>query len=60
MKMWVRTRVAQAIMGALLIGGVTVTVIVWPSLQLGLRTGAPAGFHQPEPADGPGTLQRAY
>jgi len=43
MKMWVRTRVAHAILGALLVGGITVTLIVWPSLQLGLRTGAPTG-----------------
>jgi hypothetical protein len=43
MKRWARSRVALAIMGAILAGGIAATWILLPSLHLGLLSSAPAG-----------------
>jgi len=43
MKRWARSRVVQASIGAILIGGITATVVVLPSLHQWLLGGSPAG-----------------
>src|SRR5215469_8882515 len=43
MKRWASSRVALAALGAILVGGITATWIVLPSLHLGPLSGAPAG-----------------
>jgi hypothetical protein len=43
MKRWARSRVVQASIGAILIGGIAATWVILPSLHQGLLGGSPAG-----------------